>query len=202
MSRDVKEQGRKNRLQTLEEWFKFVRNGAIVGLVAALLFFWNSRHTAEEISVAIALPLIIFNCIPVVLAGIANIFSRHFRKPVQQEPLPFPDKPTVNIKDLPLKHRLLGYAVVGTLVVMLICFLAGIAIFLASIAYPYFGVSRAALPARHLAYLVLAISVLPIVVLASFAAGLYCSGRFRDSAIFRWISSKAARPLDYWPNPA
>jgi hypothetical protein len=190
------------RLQTHREWLKFTRNGAIVGLVAALLFFWNSPHTAEEISVTIALPLIIFNCTPFVLTGIASVVSMWFPKVSPQKRLSFPDKPPVNIKDLPLKQRLAGYAILGTLIVMLMCFFAGIAIFLATFAYPHFYVPWAVTPARHLAYLLVGVSVFPIVAVMSFLAGLRYSGKFRDSAIFYWISARTTHPLSYWPTAA
>jgi len=132
-----------DHLETPKEWLNFIRNGAIVALVAALLFFWASPHSAEEISVTIALPLIIFNCIPFVLMGIASAVSKWFPKASPQEPLPFRSRPPVDTKDLPLKHRLVGYATLGILIVMLSSFFAGIAILLASFAYPYFDVSWA-----------------------------------------------------------
>ena len=164
-----------DHLYTPKEWLKFIRSGAIVALVASLLLFRDSPHTASEISVAIAVPLIIFNCMPLVLMGI--------------------------LKAMPRKTRLVAFGIIGILVIVIIGFFAAVSILLASFAYAALSIPWAITPARHLSYILLAISALPIIAAISFLAGIY-SRRLRDSALLRFVSVKARQPSTYWPTMA
>jgi hypothetical protein len=183
-----------NRLNSFEEWIKFVRNGAIVALVVAILLFRNSPHDPEEIALTIVIPLVIFNCIPFILVGILDSIRR-LRPQIPQQSLPLSQSPPVQTKAVPLKYRLFAYALIGTI----IGFSAGLAILLGSFAYDSFYVSWAIVPARHLSYALLGISILPIVALLSFVAGNYYQGKLRGSGLFHWVSRTVTHPLNYWP---
>ncbi len=187
-----------DRLQTPKEWLRFVRNGAILTLVVAVVLFWNSPHTAEEISVAIAVPLIIFNCVPFILVAVLREVSALFPK-APQESLPFQP---LDIKTVSSKQRMRAYALVGSLIFTMVCFFAGLAIFFASFTYAYLYIPWAVIPARHLSYLLLGVSILPFVALVSFLAGMHYSAGFRNSAVLHWIFAKAAHPGTYWPTTA
>src|SRR5689334_7521112 len=116
-----------NRLQSLQEWTKFFRNGLIVAGAAVCLFFWNSTHSADEISVAVALPLIIFNCIPFLIRGVASILQS-LQEPSQRElPLSY-ESP--DIHEFPKEKRDLALAVAYTVLGTILGFFASIAIFL------------------------------------------------------------------------
>jgi hypothetical protein len=180
-----------------KDWIKFVRNGAILAFVVAVLLFRNSPHTSDEIALTIVIPLVIFNCIPFITVAIVETVQQ-LRPRAPQKPLPFPQSPTVQTEAVPLKYRLILYALIG----MIVSFGAGFAILLASFAYPSFSVAWAARPARYLSYVLLGISILPIVALLSFVAGNYYQGRLRNSGSFHWFSRRVARPINYWPTSA
>jgi hypothetical protein len=182
-----------NHLYSFTDSVKFLRNGAIVAAIASILLFWNSPHQAGEIATAIVVPLVIFNCIPIFLLGILDFVSR-LRPNTVQKPLPLENQRT-NTNALPLKYRMAAYGIVG----MFVGFFAGIAIFLASFTYSSFGIPWAEQPARHLSYLLLGVSALPIVVAISFFAGIYYQAKFRNSGMLQWLSVKARHPFTYWP---
>jgi hypothetical protein len=186
-----------SRLTPLEDWIKFVRNGAIVASVVAILFFRHSPHNSEEITVTILIPLTIFNCIPLITVAVVETVGR-FRPQVPQKPLPFPESPPVQTGAVPLKHRLMFYAFIG----IIVSFGAGLAILVGSFTYPSFFVAWAVRPARHLSYVLLGISILPIVAVSSFVAGNYYQGKLRNSGSFHWLSRRVSRPISYWPTAA
>jgi hypothetical protein len=179
------------RLQTTREWLAFFRNGLIAAFVAAILLFWNSSHSAEQITVAIVVPLIIFNCIPFFLHALAPLLPQ---PPQRNLPLP-----AVEPKALPPNRRRNALLAIGIIVSMIICLFGGAAIFLASFTYDYFGIPWATNPARDLALLLVSLSILPIVAVASFIAGMVWTGKIRDSGLALWIYIKALRPLSHWP---
>ena len=185
-----------DRLQTFREWLIFFRNGLIVAFVAVLIFFWNSPHSADEISVAIAVPLIIFNCIPFVLRGLSALLPEPPPKALtlKIEPLDF--------KRLPRQKRNRALMTTGSVIFMIICFFAGCAIFVASFTYPYFGISWAVLPARYLSYVMFGFTALPVVAVLSFIAGMAYTGKLRDSSTALWIYLRMIRPLTHWPTYA
>jgi len=182
-----------NPLQTFSEWLRFFRNGTIVGLGLAVLLFWNSPHAADEIVVAVTVPLILFNCMPIVVSGILKIISELLPKS-PQESLPLQAQP-MNTEAVPFKYRLILYGIIG----IMVSFCAGVAILLASFTYAFSLVPWAIQPARGLSYLLLGICTFPIIAVASFIAGTYYSAKLRNTAILHWISSRATRPLTYWP---
>ncbi len=191
-----------DHLQSPKELFIFVRNGAIVAFVPTVLLFWDSPHTAQEISVAIAVPLIIFNCIPFLFAGLVKgivvIVSIWFpRNPTPE--LPFPTSTITSISDLPPKQQMIVRIALRVVLGMVICFFAGIAILLASLAYDSLSIPWAIAPAHYLAYLLLGISVFPIVACFSFLAGAYYAGQFRNRA---GAFARAVDPLAHWPTTA
>jgi hypothetical protein len=185
-----------DRLQTFREWLKFARNGAILALIISLILFWNSPHTADEISITIAVPLIIFNCIPFLLKGLFATIA-DLIPPSPQEPLPF--KPTVDLKALPRKRRISIAIIAGSVVFMIVCFFGGCAIFLASFGYPYFDVAWAVQPARHLSYVLFALTAIPVVAVLAFVAGMAYTGKILDSATALVIYLRTIRPLAHWP---
>ena len=193
MSQARRERNPASRLQTPSEWLRFARNGVVVALVASIAFFWNSPHPPEEIAVAIAVPLIIFNCIPIFFLGIADIISR-LRSKSNQKSLPFEDQRT-NTTALPGKYRLAAYAIIG----IIVSFFVGIAIFLASFTYTSLDVNWAVQPARYLSFLLLGVSALPIIAASSFLSGIYYQAKFRKSGILSWLSVKVSHPFTYWP---
>ncbi len=187
------------RLLTPSEWLKFVRNGAGFALCVGAILFWRSPHPADQIVVTIAVPLIIFNCIPFVLLGmgaaVSAIAVKLFPEPQQQLPL-HPQK--IDTLAVPLKYRLLAYTFIGALLV----FFAGIAVLLASCTYNFFAVHWAVRPARLLAYIMLAPSLLAVIFAIGFIVGVYYSSNFRNSGSIYWVSRKATRPSTYWPTAA
>lgn len=189
-----------NHLQTLKEWWRFTRNGAIFGLLVALFFFWGSSHSADEIAVSIAIPLILFNCMPLILTVIARLISA-ILPPPRQESLPL-DSPPVDIKTLPAKQRVKAYLLVWTVIAMILCFFGSLALLAASYAYPTFDIAWAAHPARILSVVLFAISVVPIVATLSFVAGMSYTGKIRDSAVAIWIYLRTIHPLRHWPTTA
>src|ERR1700691_180461 len=182
MSQARSQQNPASRLQTPNEWLRFARNGAIVALVASIALFWNSPHPAEEISAAIAVPLIIFNCIPIFIVGIADIISRLRPKP-HQESLPFEDH-RANTAALPIKYRLAGYIIIT----IIVGFFVGAAILLASFTYASLNIEWAVQPARYLSFFLLGASALPIIAAVSFLSGIYYQTRFRKSGVLQWLS--------------
>jgi hypothetical protein len=183
-----------DKRQTLSEWLVFFRNGLIVTFVAALVLFWNSPHSADEISVTIAVPLIIFNCIPFVLQALSPFLPQ----PPQKD-LPLPPVRAVDFRTLPAGKRRNALLVIVAIVSMIICFFGGGAIFAASFTYKYLGVSWAVTPARQLSYLMFALTSLPVVAVISFIAGMVYTGKIRNSALAALIYLKALRPLSHWP---
>ena len=189
-----------DRLQTFSEWLKFTRNGLIFAFVAGLLLFWNSPHSADQISVAIAVPLIVFNCIPFVLLGVFAALSPLLPEPPQKS-LPFTIE-AVDFKNVPRKQRAYSLIARWVVVFMIICFFGGCAVFVASVTYPYFGVPWATAPARQLSSIMFGITALPVVAVLSFVAGMAYTGKLRDSAIALWIYLKTIRPFTHWPTYA
>lgn len=189
-----------NRLQTFREWLIFSRNGLVFALIVGMVLFWNSPHSADQISVTIAVPLIIFNCIPFVLPGL-SAGVRLLLPESPQKALPLNTQP-VELKTLSPKERISVLITIGTVVAMIVCFFAGGAIFAASFTYRYFGVAWAVTPAQHLAYLLFGVTALPLVAVLSFVAGMAYTGRVRDSATALWIYLKTIRPLTHWPTYA
>jgi hypothetical protein len=185
-----------DRLQTFREWLKFTRNGLIVSFLVGLVLFWNSSHSADEISVAIAIPLIIFNCIPFVLHSLSALLPEP-----PQKPLPLKIEP-VDFKNLPRHRRIRALMSAGIVIFMIICLFGGCAIFIASFTYPYFGVPWAVMPARYLSYVMFGFTALPVVAVLSFIAGMAYTGKVRDSATALWIYLRAIRPLTHWPTYA
>ncbi len=84
-------------------------------------------------------------------------------------------------------------------VVMIILLFGGVAIFFASFTYGYLGIPWAAGPARQLSFLLVGVSLLPVLTVASFLAGMVWTGKIRDSALALWIYLEALRPLSHWP---
>jgi hypothetical protein len=183
-----------DRVETLEKIIKFARNGCIVAFVVAILLFRNSPHDSEEIALTILIPLVIFNCIPFIVVGIVDSVRR-LRPKISQEPLHFSQSPPVQTKALPLKDRFIAYA----LVVVILSFFAGIAILLASFTYASFYVSWAITSAQHISYVLLGVSILPVVALLSFVAGSRYQGKLRNSGLFHWVSRRVTHPVSYWP---
>ena len=181
-----------DRRQTPKEWLIFFRNGLIVAFVVALLLFWDSPHSADEISVSIAVPLIIFNLVPVIL---------HSLSPFLPQP-PQRQLPAVDFVTLPPTRRRNALIALTTVVLMMIFFFGGCAIFLGSFTYPYLGVDWAIGPARHIAFWMFAISALPVVAFVSFIAGMIYSGKIRDNVTALWLYLKWIRPLSHWPTHA
>jgi hypothetical protein len=190
-----------DRIQTFKEWLKFARNGAILALVMGLILFWNSPHTADEISVAIAIPLIIFNCIPFLVRGLAATIADSIPSS-PQEPLPFKTEPTIDLNALPRQRRMQIAIIAGAVVFMIVCLFAGCAIFLASFSYSYFDVAWAVIPARRLAYIMFAITAIPVAGVLGFVAGMAYTGKILDSAIALVIYLRTIRPLAHWPTYA
>jgi len=188
------------RLTTLREWLVFTRNGTIVGFVAALLFFWGSPHSADGIAIAIALPLILFNCIPIVLLTIGALISALLPPPPQNS-LQFGPQP-VDIESLPFKQRMKTYFIVWTVLATFLCFFAAVALLVSSFIYPSLGLSWVSAPARKLSLLLFAVSLLPIVGTLSFVAGMNYTGKLRDSAVAMWIYLKTIHPVRHWPTIA
>jgi hypothetical protein len=166
----------------------------------ALILFYNSPHSADEISVAIAVPLIIFNCIPFALRGLSAALST-FLPESPQKSLPLKTGP-VDFKALPREKRISVLVIAGIVIFMIICFFVGCAIFVASFTYPYFGVPWAVTPARHLSYIMFETTALPVVAVLSFVAGMAYTGKIFDSALALWIYLKTIRPLTHWPTYA
>jgi hypothetical protein len=180
------------QLQTFNDWLKFVRNGAFVGIGAGVVLFWNSAHSADEITVTIAVPLIIFNCMPVIISGVIALIA--VLRPQPQQELPLQVQPT-STRAIPLKYRLLAYGIIA----VFIGFLVALAIFLASLTYKFFEVPWAIHPARELSYILFALSSSGILFIVGFFAGVYTSHRFRTSAFSEWFFHKLSHPLALWP---
>jgi len=181
----------------LSDWLKLTRNGAVIAATASVLFFLNSPHDAEAIAVAIATPLVIFNCTPVLARLLLEWLATRLSKgPQFSQPVPA-------IESFPRHIRIVAYAVLGTALVMMLCFLAGISILLGTFVYPTLGASWAVEPARWLSFTLLLCSGLPILGSVCFLAGIHYSSDLLSSAAFSLISSRALRdPLKYWPTAA
>jgi hypothetical protein len=182
-----------NRRQNVKEWLVFFRNGLTIAFVAAVVLFWDSPHSADEIAVTIAVPLIIFNCIPFFLQSLATLLPQP-----PQNNLSLAEVQLKDFKTLPGESRRNAPAIVA-IISMIICFFGSGAIFLASFTYSYFGVSWAVTPARHLSYLLFALTSLPVVAVISFVAGMVYSGKIRNSALAALVYLKALQPLSHWP---
>ncbi|MDO8431387.1 MAG: hypothetical protein Q7S58_03155 [Candidatus Binatus sp.] len=189
-----------DHLQTFKDWLRFVRNGAIATIVVILLFFWNSPHSAQEIAVVIALPLIIFNAFPILITGLVDIFQRFVPK-TQQQSFPFTPTP-VEKPTFTRKQRIIGWFIIGTLIVMVVSFCAGISILIASSCYHSLNVAWAIIPARYVSYTLIGISILPIVAIVFLYIGLRYSAWFRDNGSFPSASALIKRPINHWPTSA
>jgi len=182
-----------NRLKSIgEEWAKFALRGTLLIASVTLLFFWNSPHSIEDISLAIAIPLIISNCFPALLGW---PFS-YIRRP---EPSVAPAKP---FNSLPAKTRIILIAVLAFIGIVILSFIAGLSIWLATFAYRDLGITWAITPARHLSRELLLVSVGPVLVVASFVAGVYCSLRIRRSTLWDSFFYKTTKTLREWPKTA
>jgi hypothetical protein len=188
-----------DRLHTPSDWWKFTRNGVVVVSVVAIPFCWLSSHSADEIAVVIGTPLIIFNCVPFLLSALFSITARFLPEPA--EPLP-PPPTTQPFNALPTRRRIIMLSMTIIIGGMFICFSAGGAILVASFAYSALDVSWAVLPARHLAFWLLAFSALPIVALVSFIIGIYYAGKMRSGVTLALISAQTRHPRTYWPTAA
>lgn len=188
-----------DHLYTPKDWWKFTRNGVIVVTAVAIPFFWNSPHSADEIAVVIGTPLILFNCAPFLISAFFSVASKFLPKPTEPLP-PVPEQPP--FKTLPLKTQIIVLTVGGIIVGMFICFSAGGAILMASFAYPALNVGWAVLPARHLAFWLLGLSILPIVAVTGFVIGIHYAGRMRNGMTLALISAQTQKTRTYWPTAA
>lgn len=175
---------------------KYFRNGLILAVVAVALLYSNSPHSADEIAVSIAIPLLIFNCTPFLLIGLAAVFRSFGASPQADLPLPTKSPAFVN---LPPREKIKTFAIVSVVVAMFVAFFASIAIFLGTFLYGYFGIPWAIYPGRELALAIFAITILPFVGVSSFIAGMRYTGRLWNSVIALTIYLKTIGPFDYWP---
>ena len=184
-----------DRPHTSRENFKFFYRGIPVAFAASICLFWNSTHNADEIIVAIATPLLIFNFIPILLNTATALTAQ--RKKLPQQSLPFRE-PMSQTRAVPFRYKLVAYGLIG----VVLSFFAGLSILLASVTYSFFEIPWASIPARHLAYILLGASAVPMLVACSFLAGVYYSGKFRNNSNASWLSYKASHPFRYWPTTA
>lgn len=191
-----------DHLRGVRAWLRFALRAIALAAVLSVIFFWNSEHSAQEIAVVVATPLIIFNCLPVLIAGVASTMFAYARENRQGE-LPFASPP-VDIKALGFEMRFLSYVLVGGVAVTSFAFLGSFAVYFASLLYGFLDVSWATTPARHLAYELLLIGVLPTTMLLSFLAGLVLAGRsskFSTNTVLSLTFDTASRIRD-WPRAA
>lgn len=187
-----------NRRKVFREWLTFIRDGAILAAVVAVVLFWHSSHSADEIAVTIAIPLIIFNCIPVLFVGVSETIKMWLPKSPQEE-LPLPVQP-IDPRTLPPRQRLIVYAGLVILVVTIVSFFGSLAILAASFTYGYFSVSWAIAPARLIALVMLLVSIVPVVAILSFVAGIHYTGRLQMSISAVVTLLMDLHPLKYWPS--
>jgi len=174
----------------------FLRNGVIVAAIASIFLFWNSSHDSEQIVLAILVALVIFNCVPIILTVAVDLISRrHKSSPRGTLPL---QTESVKTEAVSLKYRIIALTIIAAVVSLF----AGVAIFLASFTHLYFQVPWAIQPATHLAYVLIALGVLPVVAFLSFIAGTYYQGELRGNGPFHWFFRRIASPSNYWPTAA
>ena len=185
-----------NRTRTFSDGLRFTRNAFLIAFAAGVLLFWNSPRPADEITVVIAVPLIIFTCLPILLAALARVLGVFLPEPAQAFGM------HMDIDKLPARQPLSARLALGAIVAVLVCFLGACATLLASFTYPYFEVAWAVIPARQLSYLLFGTTALPLVAVFSFFAGMAYTGRVHDSATAAWIYLKAMHLFRHWPTYA
>lgn len=187
-----------DRLYTPNDWWKFTRNGVVVVAAVAIPLFWNSPHSADEIAVVVGTPLILFNCAPFLLSAFFSVIAKFLPK---SEALP-PPPTTQPFDTLPLRRRIIVRSIIGMIIAMFVCFSAGGAVLAASFAYSALGVGWAIVPARHLAFWLLGLSILPIATITGFIIGTYYAGKVRNGVMLALITAQTQKPRSYWPTAA
>ncbi len=174
-----------------EKWTKFALRGTALIAAVTAVFFWNSSHSVEDISLGIAVPLIISNCLPAFLIW-----------PLSYIPQPQEGSVAKPFSSLPARARIIVIIAGIFLGLVILGFVAGLSILLASYVYQGLGIVWAVAPARHLARSLLLVSAFPLVMSAGFVSGVYCSLRIRQSAIWDSLFSTTTKTLREWPKAA